>query len=115
MKSRLPQGYGGGPQNMNSMIKQAQKMQEQIEAKQAEIEAREFTTTSGGGAVSVTMTGNKEIKSLKINPEVVDADDVEMLEDLITAAVNEVIRNIEEATSAEMGKISGGLSLPGLF
>jgi len=115
MKARLPQGFGGGPGNMNSMIKQAQKMQEDMQAKQAEIEEREFSVTSGGGAVEVVMSGKKQIKSLTIKPDVVDPDDVEMLQDLIIAAVNEAIKNIEDTTASELEKITGGLSLPGLF
>ena len=76
MKARLPQGYGGGPQNMNSMVKQAQKMQEQILKLQEDIEQRDFTSTSGGGAVEVVINGRKELKSINIKPEVVDKDDI---------------------------------------
>ena len=115
MKARLPQGMGGGPQNMNSMVKQAQKMQEQILKLQEDIEQREFTSTSGGGAVEVVVTGRKELKSINIKPEVVDKDDIEMLQDLIISAVNEAINNVETTTEAEMSKITGGVSLPGLF
>ena len=85
MKARLPEGYGGGAQNMNSMIKQAQKIQEQMEAKQEELNEREFTGSAGGGAVEVVMTGKKEITRLEIKPEVVDPEDIEMLQDLIMA------------------------------
>lgn len=115
MKARLPQGMGGGSQDMNAMLKQAQKMQTQITALQDEIELRDFTTSVGGGAVEVTLTGKKEIKSLSIKPEVVDPEDVEMLQDLIISAVNECIKQIEDTTEAEMGGITGGVSLPGLF
>jgi hypothetical protein len=116
MKARVPkQPMGGQQQNMNAMIKQAQKMQDEITKLQDDIEAREFSATSGGGAVEVTMTGKKTIKSLTIKPEAVNADDVEMLQDLVISAVNEGIAKIEEVTEEEMSKITGGVSLPGLF
>ncbi len=115
MKARIPKNMGGGAQNMNSMIKQAQKMQDQITELQADIENREFSATVGGGAVEVVVTGKKTIKSLNIKPEAVDPEDVEMLQDLIISAVNEAINNVETTTEEEMGKITGGVSLPGLF
>lgn len=115
MKARLPQGMGGGPQNMNSMVKQAQKMQEQIMKLQEDIEQREFTSTSGGGAVEVVVTGRKELKSINIKPEVVDKDDIEMLQDLIISAVNEAVKQVEDTNEKEMGAITGGVSFPGLF
>ncbi len=114
MRSRLPKGSQGG-QNMNNMIRQAQKMQDQITTLQEDIEAREFTATVGGGAVEVVLTGKKTVKSLTIKPEVVDPADVEMLQDLVISAVNEAISNIESVTEAEMTKITGGVALPGLF
>lgn len=100
---------------MQAMVKKAQKMQEQMEAKQAELEQTEFTTTTGGGAVEVVMTGNKVIKSLTLKPEVVDPEDIEMLQDLVIGAVNECLRNIETKTNAEMERITGGLNVPGVF
>lgn len=106
---------GGGAQNMNSMIKQAQRMQDQITELQEDIEEREFTAVVGGGAVEVVVTGKKTIKSLTIKPEVVDPEDIEMLQDLIISAVNEAVNNVETTTEAEMSKITGGVSLPGLF
>ena len=116
MKARLPQGYGKAPaNNMNSMIKQAQKMQEELAKKQAELDEMEFSTTAGGGVVTVVMNGKKEMKSLTIKPEIVNADDIEMLQDLIMAATNEALRTIEEKTSQEMDKITGGLNIPGLM
>ncbi|MCL2035750.1 MAG: YbaB/EbfC family nucleoid-associated protein [Oscillospiraceae bacterium] len=115
MKARLPQGYGGGgAQNMNAMILKAQKMQEQMKVKQDELNEREFKAASGGGAVEVTMSGKKEMTNIVISPDVVDPDDIEMLGDLIMAAVNEAIRTVDDATSAEMEKITGGLNLPGM-
>jgi len=115
MKARLPKGYGGGGgQNMNAMILKAQKMQEQMQQKQEELSEQEFKAASGGGAVEVTMSGKKEVTGIVISPEVVDPDDIEMLGDLIMAAVNEAIRTVDDVTSAEMEKITGGLSLPGM-
>ena len=115
MKARLPKGMGGGPQNMQAMLKQAQKMQEDIEAKKNELEAKEYVVTSGGGMVEITMTGKHEVKAIGINPEVVDPEDVEMLEDMIVAAVNEAMRKAEADQSANMAKLTGGLNLGGLF
>ena len=115
MKARIPKNMGGGAQNMNSMIKQAQKMQDQITELQEDIEARDFSATAGGGAVEVVLTGKKTIKSLTLKPEVVDPEDIEMLQDLIISAVNEAVNNIESTTEAEMSQITGGVSRPGLF
>jgi DNA-binding YbaB/EbfC family protein len=114
MKARLPKGMGGGPQNMQAMLKQAQKMQEQIEAKKAELEEKEYVVSSGGGMVEVTVTGKHEVKAIGINPEVVDPEDVEMLEDMLVAALNEANRQIEEESEREMDAATGGLNIPGL-
>jgi DNA-binding YbaB/EbfC family protein len=105
----------GANQNMNAMVRQAQKMQDEIVELQNDIEAREFTATAGGGAVEVVLSGKKTIKSLTLKPEIVDKDDIEMLQDLVISAVNEAINNIEQTTEEEMNKITGGVSLPGLF
>ena len=115
MKARLPKQNMGGAQNMNAMIRQAQKMQDEITTLQEDIENREFSATSGGGAVSVVVTGKKTIKSLTINKEVVDPEDVEMLQDLVIGAINEAVNQVESTTETEMSKITGGVSLPGLF
>ena len=115
MKARLPKQNQGGAQNMNAMIRQAQKMQDEITTLQEDIENREFSATSGGGAVSVVVTGKKIIKSLTINKEVVDPEDVEMLQDLVISAINEAVNQVESTTETEMSKITGGVSLPGLF
>ncbi len=117
MKVRLPQGAQGGPANMQSMLKQAQKMQEDMAAAQEELEAREYEVSAGGGVVGVKMNGKKELISVKISPEVVDPDDVETLEDLIVAAVNEAVKKVEAVSSEEMQKITGSMSMgiPGLF
>lgn len=115
MKARVPKNMGGGAQNMNQMIKQAQKMQDEITVLQNDIEEREFAATAGGGAVEVVLTGKKTIKSINLKPEVVDPEDIDMLQDLIISAVNEAVNNIENTTENEMNKITGGVSLPGLF
>ena len=104
---------GGTPGNMNNIMKQAQTMQKQMEEAQAQLEESSYTATSGGGAVEVTISGKKEITSIKFDPEVVDPDDIEMLEDLTMAAVNEAIRKIEEVSAQKMSKITGGMG--GLF
>ena len=108
MKVRIPNS--GGPGNMNQMLKQAQKMQEDMATLQEDLEQREYTATSGGGMVEVTVDGKHLIKNIKINP-----DDSEMLEDLITVAVNEAISSAIKTAEEEMGAITGGLNMPGLF
>ena len=115
MKVRLPQGQGGGPSNMQAMLKQAQKMQEDMAAMQEELEAREYDISAGGGVVNVKINGKKEILSVKISPEVVDPDDIETLEDLIVAAVNEAVKKVEAVSQEEMQKITGRMGLPGMF
>ncbi|MDD6603817.1 MAG: YbaB/EbfC family nucleoid-associated protein [Eubacteriales bacterium] len=114
MKARLPKGMGGGPQNMQAMLRQAQKMQEDIETKKAELEEKEYVVSSGGGMVEVTMTGAHHVKTIGINPEVVDPEDVEMLEDMLVAAINETIRQIDEEAERELNSVTGGLNIPGL-
>ncbi|MEG1886698.1 MAG: YbaB/EbfC family nucleoid-associated protein [Oscillospiraceae bacterium] len=114
MKARIPGGAGGG-QNMNAMMKQAQKMQEDMAVLQEELEQRDYTATSGGGLIEVVVNGKHEVKSLKINPEAVDPEDVEMLEDLITVAINEAINTAAKTAEEEMGSITGGMNIPGLF
>ncbi len=115
MKARIPQNMQGQGANMNQMIRQAQKMQEEMTAFQDEFASREFSSSVGGGMVELTMTGAREVTAVKIKPEVIDPDDPEMLEDLIASAVNEVLKNIEEASNAGMSKITGNMSMPGLF
>ena len=97
------------PGNMNNLMKQAQRMQRQMEENQKELETKEFTAKAGGGAVEVTVSGKKEVISVKLTEEVVDPDDVEMLEDLIMAAANEALRKCEEESAAQMSKLTGGL------
>ncbi len=115
MKANLPKGVGGGPQNMQAMIKQAQKMQEDMENLKAELDEREYDISAGGGAVAVKINGKKEILSIDIKPEIVDPDDVETLSDILVAAVNEAIKRVETTNDAEMQKITGNLGMPGLF
>ena len=100
---------GGIPGNMNNLMKQAQRMQRQMEENQKEMETKEFTAKAGGGAVTVTVLGSKTVKSVEIDKEVVDPDDVEMLQDLIVAAVNEALKQVDEANSQVMNKMTGGL------
>ncbi len=100
---------GGMPGNMNNLMKQAQRMQRQIEEQAKALETKEYQAQSGGGAVSITMNGKKEVLSLTLNPEVVDPEDIEMLQDLIVAAVNEVLRQVEDDANAVMGRMTGGM------
>lgn len=112
MKARLPKGMGGGmPSNINQMIRQAQKAQDTMAQKQAELELKEYSASSGGGVVKVTMTGKKVLTALEIKPEVIDPEEVDILQDMIIAAVNEAIRTIEDESAAEMEKITGPLNL----
>lgn len=104
---------GGG--NMQQLARQAQKLQQQMTKMQEDIEAREFEATAGGGMATAVVNGKKELLSLTIKPEAVDPDDVEMLQDLVMAAVNEALREAGETMEREMGKMTGGLSMPGLF
>ncbi len=101
--------------NMSNVIKQAQKMQEEMEKVQEELEDKTVEATSGGGAVTVTVNGKKEIVSIKIQPEAVDPDDVETLEDLITVAVNDAVKQADEMMAEGMSAVTGGLNIPGLF
>lgn len=105
---------GGMPGNMNNLMKQAQKMQRQMEEAQKALEEQEVTAAAGGGAVEVTVSGKREVTKVKLSEEVVDPDDIEMLEDLIMAATNEALRQVEEASQQSMAQITGGLggSLP---
>lgn len=100
---------GGMPGNMNNIMKQAQKMQKQMEEATKELQEKEITSSAGGGVVEVTVSGKREITKIKIDPEAVDPDDVEMLEDLIMAATNEALREIDEISTQSMSKITGGL------
>ena len=115
MRANIPKGMGGGPQNMNVMIRQAQKMQEDMAALQEDLDAREYDISAGGGVVAVKINGKKEILSIDIQPEIVDPDDIETLSDILVAAVNEAIKRVEDTNSEEMSKITGNMGMPGLF
>ena len=115
---------GGMPGNMANLMKQAQRMQRQMEEQQKELESKEFTATAGGGAVEVTVSGKREVTGVKLAEEVVDPDDIEMLQDLIVAAVNEAMRKVDEESGAAMSKLTGAMSkltgglgggIPGMF
>ena len=112
----MPKGFGGPPgMNMQGLMKQAQKMQKQVADMQEQLAKKTLEVSSGGGAIKVTINGEKQLTSLVISPEVVDPDDVEMLQDLVISAVNEAHRQMEETITGQMSKITGGMSLPGLF
>ena len=115
MKANIPKGIGGGPQNMQAMIRQAQKMQEDMAALQAELEAREYEISAGGGVVGVKINGKREILNITIEPEIVDPDDVETLSDILVAAVNEAIKKVDTISNEEMSKITGSMAMPGMF
>jgi DNA-binding YbaB/EbfC family protein len=115
MRANLPKGVGGGAQNMQAVIRQAQKMQEDMAAKQEELDAREYEIKAGGGVVTVKISGKKEVLSIEIDPEVVDPDDVETLQDILVAGVNEAIKRVEDTNAKEMEKITGSMNMPGLF
>ena len=115
MKARLPKGMGGGAQNMNAMIRQAQQMQEDMTNLQEELDAKEYEISAGGGVVTIKINGKKEVLSLDIKPEIVDPDDIETLTDVLVAGINEAIKKVEDVNSEEMSKITGGISMPGLF
>lgn len=113
MKARIPRG-AGAPGNINAIMKQAQEMQENVAALQADLDQREYTATAADGMVSVTVTGKHQVKSLTIKPEMVDPEDMEMLEDMIAVAVNDAMRQVDETAEKEMGEVTGGLNIPGL-
>lgn len=115
MKVRLPKGVGGGPQDMNSMFKKAQKMQEDMEALKADLEKREYVVKAGGGMVAVKIRGDRTIENIDIMPDIVDPEDIETLQDILVAAINEAIRTVEEDSAAEMQKITAGIDMPGMF
>lgn len=117
MKARIPQGFGnnGGGGNIQQIARQAQKMQEEMTAATELLEQKEYTATSGGGAVTAVVTGKLEVKSIQMSPDVIDPEDTDMLADLIIAAVNEAIRAATDEKEQTMSEISGGISIPGLF
>lgn len=116
MKARLPQGFHTpGASNLQQLARQAQKMQEQMEAVTAELEEKEYSAAAGGDAVKAVVTGKLEVKSVEIKPEVIDPDDAEMLGDLVTAAVNEALRAAAKEKDERLSEVSGGMGIPGVF
>lgn len=113
-KKRFSGGAPGG-MNMNALMKQAQKMQEDMQKAQADLETKEVEASVGGGTVVVKVNGKNEIVNISIKPEAVDPDDVEMLEDMVMSAVNQALKSMEELKSSQMGKLTGGMNMPGLF
>lgn len=110
MRANIPKGP-----SMNEMLRQAQKMQEDMQTKQAELDERTYDVSAGGGVVKVKINGKKEILNIDISPEIVDPDDIETLQDIIVAAVNEAIKKVESTNESEMNKITGGMGMPGMF
>ena len=117
MKAKLPKGMGGGPSNMQGMLKQAQKMQEDMAALREDLDNREYEVKAGGGVVTVRINGQLKVLSIEIEPEIVDPDDTETLADILTAGINEAITKVNTTNEEEMGKITGSfnLGMPGLF
>lgn len=110
MKANVPKGP-----SMNEMLRQAQKMQADMQQKQAELDEKQYDISAGGGVVKVKISGKKEILNIEISPEIVDPDDIETLQDIMVAAVNEAIKKVDSTNEAEMNKITGGLGMPGMF
>ena len=117
MKARLPKGMGGGPTNMQGLMKQAQKMQEDMAALQEDLDAREYDIKAGGGVVTVKINGKLEIKNIELDEDIVDPDDIETLSDILTAAFNEAVKRVDADAEEVMGQITGGMgmNIPGLF
>ena len=113
MRANIPKGMGGA-QNMQALLRQVQKTQEEVAAKQDELDAREYDITAGGGVVTVEINGKKEILAIDLKPEIVDPDDIETLSDILVAAVNEAIKRVEDTNNSEISKITGQVSMPGI-
>ena len=114
MRANIPKGMGGAG-NMQAMLRQAQKMQEDMANLQAELDEKVYDVSAGGGMVKVTINGKKEILAIDIKPDIVDPDDIETLQDILVAAVNQAITQVETTNTEQMGKITGGMNMPGLF
>lgn len=114
MKVKLPKGMGGAPSNMQGMLKQAQKMQDDMKLLQEDLDTREYEVKAGGGVVTVKINGKLEVQAIDISPEIVDPDDIETLADILTAAMNEAIKKVNDTNSEEMNKVAGGLNIPGI-
>ena len=113
MRANIPKGAGGG--NMQAMLRQAQKMQEDMANLQSELDEKEYEVSAGGGMVTVRINGKKQVLSIDIKPDIVDPDDIETLSDILVAAMNQAISKVEATNNEEMGKITGSLGMPGLF
>ncbi len=115
MKARLPQGMGKGPSGQKDMLRQVQKMQQDMETMQEELNAREYEISAGGGVCKIVINGKKEVLSPELKPETVDPEDLETLQDILVAGINEAIKRVEDTANSEMQKLTGGLNLPGIF
>ena len=115
MKARLPQGLGKGPSGQKDMLRQVQKMQEDMQKMQEELASQVYEIAAGGGVCKISITGQKEIQSITLDPAIVDPDDIETLQDILVAGVNEAIKRVDQIAGDEMGKITGNISIPGLF
>lgn len=114
MRANIPKGLGGGPQNMQALMRQVQKAQEEVAEKQEELDAREYDISAGGGVVNVKINGKREILAIDLKPEIVDPDDIETLSDILVAAVNEAIKRVDTTNADELNKITGQVNLPNI-
>lgn len=114
MRANIPKGLGGGPQNMQALMRQVQKAQEEVEQKQEELDAREYDVSAGGGVVNVKINGKREILAIDLKPEIVDPDDIETLSDILVAAINEAIKRVDTTNANELNKITGQVNLPNI-
>ena len=114
MRANIPKGLGGGPQNMQALMRQVQKAQEEVAQKQEELDAREYDSSAGGGVVNVKINGKREILAIDLKPEIVDPDDIETLSDILVAAVNEAIKRVDTTNADELNRITGQVNLPNI-
>lgn len=114
MRANIPKGLGGGPQNMQALMRQVQKAQEEVAQKQEELDAREYDISAGGGVINVKINGKREILAIDLKPEIVDPDDIETLSDILVAAVNEAIKRVDTTNADELNKITGQVNLPNI-
>ena len=114
MRANIPKGLGGGPQNMQALMRQVQKAQEEVAQKQEELDAREYDISAGGGVVNVKINGKREILAIDLKHEIVDPDDIETLSDILVAAVNEAIKRVDTTNADELNRITGQVNLPNI-
>ena len=114
MRANIPKGLGGGPQNMQALMRQVKKAQEEVAQKQEELDAREYDISAGGGVVNVKINGKREILAIDLKPEIVDPDDIETLSDILVAAVNEAIKRVDTTNADELNRITGQVNLPNI-